>query len=363
VINVIMSVYNAEQTLRDSIDSLLEQTIPPSRIIIVDDASTDTTASILEAYSSSQIHVITNDVNQHVARSLNRAMEYLSDDCQYVARMDADDICLPHRFSCQIDYFENNRCVDIIGSDVLEFSSKGTSIKKFPRTTEEMKAALLFRCPFCHSSMMFRRRVFLLNRYDSALLGCEDHGLWAALLWDQGLFAQNLAEPLLKYRRHASQVTASSVGAPIKEILYNSMLERLGIVIPEDLRVPLFQFFSGDFSALYRRTDRGLICAVTFLVTAAKQQGRVTDRLFVDELLVKWLKYCRSLKSRRGMVEYLRLVLLLDVGSLRTASVKQLFHDLGGPFRGLNGKVWTMGCGLLVCPILTSKAIVRLDWK
>ena len=73
LVTVLMSVFNGEQYLRSAMDSILTQTVSNIRVIVVDDASTDTTPSILQACAEkdSRIQIITNTVNQGLTRSLN----------------------------------------------------------------------------------------------------------------------------------------------------------------------------------------------------------------------------------------------------------------------------------------------------
>src|SRR5215472_18447331 len=100
-VSVAMSVYNCEQYLPASIDSILTQTFEDFEFIIVDDGSTDRSAEIIKSYGDSRI-VFLQQSNQGVASALNHALRFALGE--YVARQDADDISLPERFSKEVAF-------------------------------------------------------------------------------------------------------------------------------------------------------------------------------------------------------------------------------------------------------------------
>ena len=105
-ISVIMSVYNGETYLAEAIESVVNQTFQNWELIIINDCSTDSTAEILADFSSrdERIKVHTNEINLKLPTSLNKAIS-LSNG-KYIARMDADDICLPDRLEKQYKFME-----------------------------------------------------------------------------------------------------------------------------------------------------------------------------------------------------------------------------------------------------------------
>jgi glycosyltransferase involved in cell wall biosynthesis len=91
-ISVIMSVYNNESYLKDSIESILKQTYKNFEFIITDDCSTDKSASIISDYDESdeRINFIKNKKNIGLTKSLNKMIDLARGE--YIARMDGDDI-------------------------------------------------------------------------------------------------------------------------------------------------------------------------------------------------------------------------------------------------------------------------------
>ena len=116
LVSVIIPCYNAEKYLRESVESIINQSYPNLEIICIDDCSTDSTLAILEELASrdARVKVLHNSRNMKIASSLNRGLEYSTGE--YIARMDADDIALPKRIEKQVDYLEKNKETDICGT-------------------------------------------------------------------------------------------------------------------------------------------------------------------------------------------------------------------------------------------------------
>ena len=88
-VSVVMPVFNAEKYLRESIESILHQTLANFEFIIVNDYSTDNSKKIIAGFSDSRIIYLENEKKMGVTKSLNRGLSKASGT--YVARMDADD--------------------------------------------------------------------------------------------------------------------------------------------------------------------------------------------------------------------------------------------------------------------------------
>src|SRR5580700_1874042 len=99
-----MSVYNGERFIREAIDSVLSQTLRDWELIVVDDASTDSTRDILVEYRDPRIRLLRNETNQKQAVCSNRGIAVASG--RYIARLDADDVSLPSRLADQVSYLD-----------------------------------------------------------------------------------------------------------------------------------------------------------------------------------------------------------------------------------------------------------------
>ncbi len=103
-VSVLVPAYNAERYILQSVQSILAQTIEDFELIVVNDASTDRTLDILSAIHDRRLRVLTNDRNLGVVGAGNRALDEASG--RYIARLDADDLCLPTRFAKQVAFLE-----------------------------------------------------------------------------------------------------------------------------------------------------------------------------------------------------------------------------------------------------------------
>lgn len=109
-----MPVYNAEKFLKPAIESILNQTFSDFELIIIDDNSNDKTADIIKSYNDNRIKHIVNPNRIGFTNSLNQGLKIAQGD--YIARMDADDISDPERFSKEIEFLENNPDIGVCGS-------------------------------------------------------------------------------------------------------------------------------------------------------------------------------------------------------------------------------------------------------
>lgn len=203
-ISVIMPAYNAEKYIREAIDSILAQTYTDFEFIIIDDASTDATASIVESYTDERIRFFRNDNNMGVANTLNRGLDLAVGE--YIARMDSDDISLPERFAKQVEFMDTHPDVAVCGSGIEIFGAM-SGRRTFSESSEQLKVDLLFSSCFAHPSVIMRASVVGPNalHYDSAFSKMEDYDLWCRIAEEHKL--ASIPDILLKYRIHPAQVT------------------------------------------------------------------------------------------------------------------------------------------------------------
>lgn len=202
-VSVVMSVYNGEKYLAKAIESILNQTYKNFEFIIIDDGSTDKSLEIIEKYQNldARIILITRE-NKGLVASLNEGIQKAKGE--YIARMDADDICLPNRIEEQLEYMKNNQ-LDLCGSWVQTFDEKNKlSIWQFPENHNDIVFRSFFICSFAHPSVIIKSTVFEKLRYENEV--AEDYRLWCDIL-SNGYKAGNIPKVLLKYRLHDNQIT------------------------------------------------------------------------------------------------------------------------------------------------------------
>ncbi len=198
-----MPVYNCEQYINDSVQSILNQTFKDFELIIIDDKSTDDTVDLIKKFEDDRIVLIEKEKNSGYTDSLNYAVTIAKGD--YIARMDGDDISMPERFKIQIDFLTKNEDVILCGTGMKVIDSD--KILKHPSNYEEIKVKLCFTNSIFHPTVLFRKKVLIENQYDKNFEPAEDYDLWTRLVFKGKLM--NIDETLLHYRLHANQVSNS----------------------------------------------------------------------------------------------------------------------------------------------------------
>ncbi|MDO5055693.1 MAG: glycosyltransferase [Pasteurella oralis] len=209
---VILPVYNAEKYLEDCLNSVFSQTFRDFLIIAIDDKSTDNSLKILQklAKQDERLKVFTLDENQgeagapYIATQL--AYQY---NPEYIARMDADDICLETRFEKQIAYLEQHQSVDILGTNLVTLSQNGKSeVIGVPLIDDIIKAHLMLAANniFNATTIWRTRSIRPLNLPRYQLATASDYATWVDCALNNKKFA-NLSEPLYVYRQHNNNIS------------------------------------------------------------------------------------------------------------------------------------------------------------
>lgn len=239
-ISVIMSVYNGEDYLAETIDSVINQTFESWELVVINDCSVDLTAEILSAYADkdARIKVHTNETNLRLPASLNKALSLCKG--KYIARMDADDICLPERFERQYEFMEKNPDVSLSSCRFMTlrngvYSSGGGGGRC---DNEALKAMLLVSNPILHPGVIAKADVIKSLGYNTTLTCTEDLELWTRFAANK-LKMEILPEYLLIYRLHDKQITSTTLEKQHKEVLgiqnvfYDSVFGKSAIELEE----------------------------------------------------------------------------------------------------------------------------------
>lgn len=200
---VLMPTYNYAKYLQESIDSILNQTYSNFDLYIYDDYSTDNSKEVIENYSDKRVFYRRNNQNLGISKTLNRGLEELLSNYEFVARMDADDWAFPERFQQQIDFLEKNESVMLCGTQgfwLKNISENLLSGWEYPIRNNYLKLYLLFGASFGHSSIVLRSDFFISNnlKYDENIETCEDWDLWIRVSKKGKVY--NLPCFLMKYR-------------------------------------------------------------------------------------------------------------------------------------------------------------------
>lgn len=203
-ISVLMTVYIREiaQYLTESIESILNQTVKASEIVIVKDGPVrDEINETLKYYEEKYpgfFKIITLEKNQGSGIASKIGIE----NCSYelIARMDSDDISMPNRFEKQLKYLKEHLECRLIGSNHIEFTDKGREVyKHFPSNHKELVKFSKSRNPFSTPSViMYKEDVLSVGNYRNKML-FEDYDMWVRLIVF-GVTIHNIPEILVKVR-------------------------------------------------------------------------------------------------------------------------------------------------------------------
>ena len=160
---VLLSIYQKEQPkcLKQSLDSIFNQTIFPSEVVLVKDGPLTCELDILiEEYLQKYpiLKIISLSTNQGLGCALNEGLKYCSNNL--IVRMDTDDIAMPIRAEEQLNVFEKYPDVDVVGAWVNEFIddiSNIISVRKLPEWHDEILRFAQKRNPMNHPVVMFKK--------------------------------------------------------------------------------------------------------------------------------------------------------------------------------------------------------------
>ena len=203
LVSIIMATYNEpSETISDSIESLIHQDYQHLEILIADDSTQAETIRTIDQFAErdKRIIVIRSEKRMGFVTALNTAMRKAKGEL--LARMDGDDISLPDRISKQVDYAKSNPEIDIFGGSMYIINEQGETIsqRNYPITKWGIYKMFLFRSPFAHPTIMFRRSIIDGGIfYDSKYKKAEDIDFYMKLL-KNGFHFGNLPDILLRYR-------------------------------------------------------------------------------------------------------------------------------------------------------------------
>lgn len=203
--SVLMSIYKQENPayLIQALDSMLNQTVFPSEIVMVKDGPlTRDLENVLNRYDAKYpglFNFVSYDVNHGLGYALRQGMLACSNEI--VARMDTDDIARPDRMEKQLAAIDGG--LDMVGSDVIEFVTSPNdpvAATDLPKGIDAIRSYSKRRNPFRHPPMTFKKsKVIEAGNYSSEFLYFEDWDLFNRML-ACGCQADNLSEPLVAMR-------------------------------------------------------------------------------------------------------------------------------------------------------------------
>lgn len=209
LISVILPVYNAESFLRNSIFSILDQTLPDFELIVIDDGSTDSSLRIIQQIQDSRIVLISRE-NRGLPSTLNEGISLAKGN--FIARMDADDISLPNRFEKQYLHLCNNPEIDILGTQALLINENNLVVGRArkPCTQTILKKYIKHATPALHPTFFLKKSIYeQLGGYQD-IRPSQDYDFLCRAN-DSGFTISNTPETLMLYRIGENKITTNNI--------------------------------------------------------------------------------------------------------------------------------------------------------
>ncbi len=266
-VSVVMAVHNGGPFVRQTIESILAQQYRDLEFIIVDDASSDDTPSIVRSFDDPRIRYMPQAANIGQTAALNIGIRAAQG--QYIARIDADDIAKPQRFEMQVKFLDVHPSVAVVGmwQETIDINGRVQGLRRFPTDPWEISAGLFTASPmnwFClsHPTVMIRKSALdKVGLYDERLRICQDYDLWVRTA--RSFLLANVGAVGLQYRAHGQSLSQKNLTRTKDEI--KSIIERnIDFLLP-DLNVSqahalrdmlIFDPLQGDPKAILPLFDR-----------------------------------------------------------------------------------------------------------
>ncbi len=197
-ISVVMTVFNAEKYLDESIRSIIEQTFAEFEFIIIDDGSTDRSAEVIREFADKRIRFFPLE---HIGRAaaLNYAIAQAT--APFVAIMDADDIALPYRLQMEYGALVLDQRIDVVSSSYQIIDEQGNPVreKHLPASHEAIIELMPVQCSMCFPAALIRKSILSkFGMFNEKLVAAIDYDLWLRIL-DYARF-HNISNSLIRLR-------------------------------------------------------------------------------------------------------------------------------------------------------------------
>lgn len=234
-VSVLIPVYNVDKYVVEAITSILNQSYKNIELVIVDDASTDTTLEKINkiAELNSNVKIIKNEVNSGITVALNNGLKHCTGD--FIARADGDDIQHPNRIAEQIKFLCDNEDYGLVGCWIKNINEDGneTASCEYPTNYETIVASVKFTSPILHIWLARKAVYEKLGGYRNTnpaedydfVLRCIDYGIKVSNLPFYGSYIR---------LRNGSTMTESSLK---QKIIFNYLKKKFLMGLINDTSV------------------------------------------------------------------------------------------------------------------------------
>ena len=339
-------MYNGEEYIRQSVESILNQSYRDFEFLIINDCSTDNSVKIIESYHDERIRIHRNESNLGQTRTLNIGLKIAAGE--YVARIDADDVALPQWLELQISYAENHPDDSVVSCYVFAINEHN-KIKKFykpPSKYEDIILRSLIASPLNHVGAILKKKdILICGGYDEEYKTAADYDLWGKLLRDGFKITTN-PKMLMAIREHACSLSRSERG--------KRELSEIMMIVDKNIKQFADMTFSEDEISLFCRAnyDESNLAINDFYAAID-----VTERIYrsvARALKSDAVKIERWIQNRCHTVYLKRIFSLIglrEYGSIRKLSINAIKKfGLVNVFLVLWGISWFGGIVLRLIP-------------
>ena len=291
LVSVVMPVYNGAPYLKESLESILNQTYTDFELVLVDDGSTDGSLEILTQYAAadSRIVLLRNQQNLGHAEASNIALGAARG--QYIARQDQDDVALPERIREQVSFLENHPEVGLLGSAYYRVNGEGNRrLREIPQTHTSIRWRLLFDCAFAHSSVMLRSSLFQDGEPGyQGVGGPQDYELWTRLA--RKTRAASLPLPLVVYREPGEKNMTTAYADRMDQAVIAISSKQIRRLLPRhsftDFQIRTLRNLRSPHSV--KQDDLPMVRVMLELLAAFEKEPDI-DATAVKEMRLRWIK-------------------------------------------------------------------------
>lgn len=295
-ISVIMPVYNAENYLSETIESILNQTQTHFELIILNDKSTDNSLAIIQKYLEKDSRIILIDKLQNIGPANLRNEGFSIAKGEFIALMDADDIALPTRFEKQIAVLKNNPEIGVCGTWFTFFGAKKNKVIKHSEHHDDIKVSFLHSCGIGNPTVMLRKEALQGLQFDDDYVPVEDYDLWSRLMNKTNFY--NIQESLLNYRQHDTNISKTkieNVNRSIQKVKKNQM-SAFGIE-PTDRIIDSYINAVCVKKSLDPEEIMRVIVSSKFLLSQNKKLGKYSQGLLEKHISKTLIRTIRNAKT------------------------------------------------------------------
>lgn len=179
LVSVGIPFLNNEDCLLDAVRSIFAQTYSNWELILAGDDSTDRSRELAQSINDTRVRVLSQEANN---KGLPAALNQITQAArgEYIARMDADDLCHPERLARQVAFLKTHENVDVVGTSMYILDQRGRPASKTiaPEKHEVIGRKKSKRVSIAHATIMGRAKWFRRWPYNENTIGCEDYELW-----------------------------------------------------------------------------------------------------------------------------------------------------------------------------------------